>query len=101
MALKRAHEALRQHQAELAHVLRLHTMGEMAAALAHEINQPLCAITNYAQGGVQRLRAGAVDPDALRQAFEEIAHEGLRAGEILRGIRDLVQRETPRATAST
>jgi C4-dicarboxylate-specific signal transduction histidine kinase len=92
--LQHAHEALRQHQAELAHVLRLHTMGEMAAALAHEINQPLCAITNYAQGGVQWLRAGAVDPEALRRAFEHIAREGLRAAHILRGIRNLVQRET-------
>lgn len=94
VALQEAHEALRQHQAELAHVLRLHTMGEMAAALAHEINQPLCAIANYAQGGVQRLRAGTVDPTVLRLAFEAIAREGLRAGQILRGIRNLVQRET-------
>ena len=94
VALQAAHEALRQHQAELAHVLRLHTMGEMAAAMAHEINQPLCAITNYAQGGVQRLRAGTVEPDALRQAFEEIANEGLRAAQILRGIRTLVQRQS-------
>src|SRR5262249_35218522 len=66
----------------------------MAAALAHEINQPLCAITNYAQGGVQRLRNGVVDPLALREALEEIAREGLRAGEIIRGLRNLVQRET-------
>ncbi len=94
VALQQAHESLRQHQAELAHVLRLHTMGEMAAALAHDINQPLCAITNYAQGGVQRLRGGTVDPTMLRLAFEAIAREGLRAGEILRGIRNLVQRET-------
>ena len=56
VALERAHEELHRHQAELAHVLRLHTIGEMASALAHEINQPLCAITNYAQGAVQRLR---------------------------------------------
>jgi signal transduction histidine kinase len=94
LALEHAHEALRQHQAELAHMLRLHTMGEMAAALAHEINQPLCAITNYAQGGVQRLRAGTADPTVLRVAFEAIAREGLRAGQILRGIRNVVQRET-------
>jgi C4-dicarboxylate-specific signal transduction histidine kinase len=93
-ALEEAHQALRQHQAELAHALRLHTMGEMAAALAHEINQPLCAITNYAQGGVQRLRAGTLDPTVLRLAFEAIAREGLRAGQILRGIRNVVQRET-------
>jgi C4-dicarboxylate-specific signal transduction histidine kinase len=93
-ALEEAHEALRRHQAELAHALRLHTMGEMAAALAHEINQPLGAITNYAKGGAQRLRAGAVEPAALCEAFEQIAREGLRAGEILRGMRKLVQRES-------
>jgi len=93
-ALQQAHEALRQHQAELAHVLRLHTMGEMAAAMAHEINQPLCAITNYAQGGIQRLRSGQTDLTVLRLGFEAIAREGLRAGQILRGIRNLVQRET-------
>jgi len=97
--LKQLQEELRRHQDELAHVLRLHTIGEMAAALAHEINQPLCAIANYAQGGVHRLRAGTVDPDALLQAFEHIALEGLRAGQILRGIRGLVQREVEDETA--
>ena len=94
VALEQAHEELHRHQAELAHVLRLHTIGEMASALAHEINQPLCAITNYAQGAVQRLRGGAVDVAALRNACEQIAHEGLRAGEILRSIRALVRRES-------
>jgi C4-dicarboxylate-specific signal transduction histidine kinase len=94
LALERAHESNRQHQAELAHVLRLHTMGEMAATLAHEINQPLCAITNYAQGGAQRLRGGEQDTAALKEAFERIAREGLRAAQILRSIRKLVQRET-------
>lgn len=94
VALEKAHEELHRHQAELAHVLRLHTIGEMASALAHEINQPLCAITNYAQGAVQRLRGGTVDVAGLRQACEEITHEGLRAGEILRSIRALVRRES-------
>jgi len=91
--LKRLQEELRRHQEELAHVLRLHTIGEMAAALAHEINQPLCAITNYAQGAVHRMRSGFADQDALLQAFEQIAVEGLRAGEILRGIRGLVRQD--------
>jgi PAS domain S-box-containing protein len=98
-AVKQLEEALRRHQDELAHVLRLHTIGEMAATLAHEINQPLCAITNYAQGGAHRLRAGALDPAALLQAFEQIALEGLRAGQILRGIRGLVQRDVEAETA--
>ena len=91
--LKELQEELRQHQEELAHVLRLHTIGEMAASLAHEINQPLCAITNYAQGGAHRLRAGTLEPEALLRAFEQIALEGLRAGQILRGIRGLVRRQ--------
>ncbi len=93
-ALQQAHADLNQHQAELAHALRLHTAGAMAAALAHEINQPLCAITNYAQGAVQRLRAGHVDLAVLRSTFEGIAREGLRAGDVLRSLRNLVQRET-------
>lgn len=93
-ALERAHEEIRQHQADLAHVLRLHTMGELTSALAHEINQPLCAITNYAQGAVQRLRSGHPDLPALREVCEQIAHEGLRAADILRSIRALIRRES-------
>src|SRR5262249_54211309 len=72
-AVKQLQETLRTHQDELARVLRLHTVDEMAASLAHEINQPLCAITNYAQGGVRRLRAGECDAAALLGAFEQIA----------------------------
>jgi PAS domain S-box-containing protein len=98
-AVKQLQEALRSHQDELARVLRLHTVDEMAAALAHEINQPLCAITNYAQGGVRRLRAGECLPEALLGAFEQIAAEGLRAGQILRGIRNLIRRESGEESA--
>jgi PAS domain S-box-containing protein len=97
--LKQLQEALRRHQDELAHVLRLHTIGAMTAALAHDINQPLCAITNYAQGGARRLRDGALDPAALLEAFDCIAREGLRAAQILRGIRSLVQDAQGEATA--
>ena len=93
-ALEAAHEAIRRHQADLAHVLRLHTMGEMTSALAHEINQPLCAITNYAQGAVQRLRSGIADLPALQQVCEQIVHEGMRAADILRSIRALIRRES-------
>jgi PAS domain S-box-containing protein len=96
--LKQLQEELRHRQDELAHALRLHTMGEMAAALAHEINQPLCAITNFAQGGVQRLRAEQLDPVALLEVFEQIAQEGLRAAQILRGIRGLVQPDEAQET---
>jgi PAS domain S-box-containing protein len=97
--LKQLQEELRRHQDELAHVLRLYTIGEMAAAMAHEINQPLCAITNYAQGGAIRLRGGSIDAAALLQAFEHISAEGLRAGQILRSVRSLVRREHGEETA--
>ena len=92
---KRVEEQAREHQAELAHVLRLGTMGEMAAGLAHEINQPLGAIANYAQGCVRRLRSGSNDAAALLPIVEEIAREALRAGEIIRRLRDLVRKESP------
>lgn len=99
-AYKRAEEQARAHQAELAHVLRLGTMGEMAAGLAHEINQPLGAIANYARGGVHRLRQGGPAADALLPILETIAAEALRAGQIIRRLRELVRKErTPRRSS--
>jgi len=90
---KRAEEQARRHQAELAHVLRVGTIGEMAAGLAHEINQPLGAVANYAQGAVLRMRNGSVQPAELLPVLEAMAHEALRAGEIVRRMRDLVRKE--------
>jgi C4-dicarboxylate-specific signal transduction histidine kinase len=80
----------RQHQEHLAHVLRVSTMGEMAAELAHELNQPLGAIVNFANGTLVRLRARGIDAE-IEQAVAQIAGEGLRAGEIIRRIRDFVR----------
>jgi PAS domain S-box-containing protein len=91
---KQAETELRQRQAELAHVLRLSTMGEMAASLAHEINQPLGAIANFAQGCVRRMRAGTIDLDGLFPVVEQIGSEALRAGEIIRRLRDLVRKDS-------
>jgi two-component system sensor kinase FixL len=98
-ALNQLQEELRRHQDELARVLRLHTIDEMTAAVAHEINQPLCAISNYASGAVQRLRTGEFDTTMMLGAFERIAVEALRAGEILRGIRGLIRRENEEDTS--
>ena len=94
--LRRVQQAALQHQADLAHVLRVDTMGELTAGLAHEINQPLGAIANYAQGCVHRLRAGTLDQAALLPIVEEIASEALRAGEIIRRLRDLVRKDSGR-----
>jgi PAS domain S-box-containing protein len=90
---KRAEEQARQHQAELAHVLRLGTMGEMAAELAHEINQPLGAVSNYSQGAARRLRQNSIGAADLLPILEAITHEALRAGEIIRRLRTLVRKE--------
>jgi signal transduction histidine kinase len=94
--LKRAEQAALQHQADLAHVLRLGTIGEMTAGLAHEINQPLGAIANYAQGCARRLRAGTVSPDALLSIVDAIGAEALRGGEIIRRLRDLIRKDSGR-----
>jgi two-component system sensor kinase FixL len=96
---KRAEQQARQHQADLAHVLRLNTMGEMAAGLAHEINQPLGAIANYAQGCSRRLRDESIEAGALVPVIEQIGREALRAGEIIRRLRDLVRKEVPQRAA--
>jgi two-component system sensor kinase FixL len=96
---KRAEKLARQHQADLAHVLRLNTMGEMAAGLAHEINQPLGAIANYAQGCSRRLRDESIEAGELVPVIDEIGREALRAGEIIRRLRDLVRKEGPKQAA--
>ncbi len=94
--LRRSEEAARQRQAELTHVQRLSTLGEMAAGLAHEINQPLAAIVNYARGCARRLRADPTSVAAVLPAVDSISAEALRAGEVIRRLRQLIRKETPR-----
>lgn len=98
---RRAEERLRQREADLAHFSRLTTMGEMAAGLAHELNQPLAAIANYAGGCVRRLHSGiGADPKILLQPIEQIGAEAVRAGEIIRRLREFVRKgETQRSGA--
>lgn len=93
---KQAEEQARRHQAELAHVARLNTMGEMASMLAHELNQPLAAIVNYTQGCVRRLRMRAGDSEDLCAVMEEVRGQAERAGEIIRRLRRFVAKGEPR-----
>ncbi|MGD0949456.1 MAG: PAS domain S-box protein [Candidatus Binatia bacterium] len=86
---KRIEAEARQHQAELCHLLRLSTVGEMAAGLAHELNQPLAAITNYAKGCARRIVSSAGKPSQIVPALEEIAAQAMRAGDIIRRLRNL------------
>lgn len=89
-------EQRRLHQAELARVARLSTMGEMASGLAHELNQPLAAILNYTHGSLRRMESAAWDSAAVRGAIEEVAAQAERAGEIIRRLRGFMRRREPR-----
>ena len=92
---------LQELQSELVHVSRLTALGEMASALAHEINQPLSAIANYLKGSRMLLARPELDRDRVSDAIERAANEALRAGEIIRRLRDFVARgETERRAES-
>ena len=84
---------LQELQTELVHISRLTAMGEMASALAHELNQPLSAIANYLKGA-KRLLADRTDDDSkvVRGAMDKAAEQSLRAGQIIRRLRDFVAR---------
>lgn len=86
---------LKQRQEELAHVSRIVTAGEMASGLAHELNQPLYSIANYARGWLNRLDVGDLSAESMRKVAEEILADSLRAGEIIRRLRRMVQRHEP------
>jgi len=95
-ARKKAAEEARQHQNELAHVARLSTMGEMASGIAHELNQPLSAISNYTRGSIRMMQSGDyVDHVQLIEVMERVAMQAARAGEIIRQLRRLVRKEDP------
>ena len=91
---------LQDLQAELMHIGRLSALGEMSSALAHELNQPLSAVGNYINGA-RRLLDGGAEPAAIKDALERASTQTLRAGEIIRRLRDFVQRgETDRGIES-
>ncbi len=90
---QRTETRLQELQAELVHMSRFTALGEMASTLAHEINQPLTAISNYLRG-CRRLLERSTDEKAvmLRQAVEQAADQALRAGQIIRHLREFVAR---------
>jgi C4-dicarboxylate-specific signal transduction histidine kinase len=93
---KTTDEIVRQQQDKVQFTSRLMTMGEMASSLAHELNQPLTAITNYSEGALARLAGGQVRSDDLRPALEKVSAQAQRAGRIIRRIREFVKRSEPR-----
>lgn len=91
---RRAEETARERQKEMDHVARLSILGEMASSIAHELNQPLGAIANYARGCTRRLEAGTGDPTQLAEATRAIAEQADRAGGIIGRIRDFVRKRS-------
>jgi two-component system, LuxR family, sensor kinase FixL len=84
---------LQELQSELVHMSRLTSMGEMASTLAHELNQPLSAIANYLKGSRKLLESASDERSAMiRGAMDKAAEQALRAGEIIRRLRDFVAR---------
>lgn len=98
---RRHAEAQAALQAERAQMTsRLMTMGEMASSVAHELNQPLTAITNYCNGMVSRVRNDAIQKDDLLAALEKTAKQAQRAGQIIHRIRNFVKRSEPKREAA-
>jgi two-component system sensor kinase FixL len=90
---QRTEARLHDIQSELAHVSRLTAMGEMASTLAHELNQPLTAISNYLKGIGRLIEEPAAQNEPLmRSALEKASEQALRAGQIIRRLRDFVSR---------
>ncbi|MGH8501002.1 MAG: PAS domain S-box protein [Gammaproteobacteria bacterium] len=92
---KLATQQTREHQDELAHMARLSSVGEMASSLAHELNQPLGAVTNYCKAGLRLLRGGG-ERERIAEALEKASTQAQRAGDIIHHIRDFVRKDTRR-----
>jgi PAS domain S-box-containing protein len=96
---KRAEEASQKLQTELAHVTRLTTMGELAASIAHEINQPLGAIVNNSNVGLRLVNGTRELPKELREILSDIVHDANRTSDIVARIRALAKKSIPEKTS--
>jgi PAS domain S-box-containing protein len=95
---KLAEEALRDARADLERMARLTTMGELTASIAHEINQPLAAMVTQSEAALLWLNREEPDLDEARDALSAIARNGVRAGEVIRGLRALARKSGPQLT---
>ena len=91
---KRAEEAMRKAQAELAHVARVTTLGEMAASIAHEVDQPLSGVVINANASLRFLTGPGQDLEEVRDGLQAIARDGRRASDVIGRIRALARRAT-------
>ncbi len=93
---------LEELQNEIAHVSRVSAMGTMASSLAHELNQPLTAIANYVEGARDLLDNPTPDIlETVREVLDDAARESVRAGQIVRGLRDFIGRGTAERRAES
>ncbi|MEI9851527.1 MAG: histidine kinase dimerization/phospho-acceptor domain-containing protein [Sphingomonas sp.] len=92
----RAQARLAQSRAELTHVSRLTTLGQLAASIAHEVNQPLSAIITYARSGRRWLAREAADAPEVADCLDHIAANGTRAADVIARIRDLARKADPK-----
>lgn len=92
---KKAEFEVQQQRNELAHVTRVATMGELTSSLAHEINQPLAAIRNYANAAQRFLSQSEPNLTKTREALEGIIRDDKRAAEVISGVRGLLKKEEP------
>lgn len=95
-ARKQAEDLARQQQEKLQATSRLVTMGELASTLAHELNQPLAAITSYTTGCLNKLESGSFSPDELKAALTKLGVQAQRAGRIIRRVHDFVRKSEPK-----
>src|SRR5260370_2978934 len=89
---KLAEAALQKAQANLAHMTRLTTMGELSASIAHEVNQPLTSVTNNANACISLLVGGAANFEEIREALTEIVDDADRASAVIQRVRQLAKR---------
>ena len=97
-AAKRAQEALQQAQAELAHVTRITTLGELTASIAHEVNQPLAGVITNGEACLRWLRIDPPNLEEARDAVARIIRDGNRASEVIRRLRALTKKSDPQKT---
>jgi len=99
--LATASDALQRAQVELAHVTRITTLGELAASIAHEVNQPLAAMVADAEASINWLAATEPSLEQVRAALSAIVNDGHRAGEVIQRIRQLARKTDPQREAVT
>lgn len=99
-ARRQADEAAARQAEKAQFTSRLITMGEMASTVAHELNQPLAAISNYCSGMISRVQAGNIDNEQLVGALEKTSRQAQRAGQIIHRIRQFVKRSEPQRQPS-